>query len=137
VVCHGIPDNRQLQEGDIINVDVTVFKDGYHGDTNATFFVGEWVWVCGLRGGVYLKGRRELHRRCTAGLSPRSRRSCSWDCKQASRHALTGSRCPALKSTCMAQGASEVHVCMSSASVALHMPAADSHHTWCVGAVLC
>lgn len=41
VICHGIPDSRVLREGDIINLDVTVYMNGVHGDTNATFFVGE------------------------------------------------------------------------------------------------
>lgn len=41
VVCHGIPDSRPLQEGDIVNVDITGFLGGVHGDTNATFAVGE------------------------------------------------------------------------------------------------
>lgn len=42
VVCHGIPDAKQiLREGDIINIDVTPTLDGYHGDTSKTFFVGE------------------------------------------------------------------------------------------------
>ena len=41
VICHGIPDARELQDGDIVNLDVTVFLDGVHGDTNATFFVGD------------------------------------------------------------------------------------------------
>jgi methionyl aminopeptidase len=40
VICHGIPDDRALVDGDIVNVDVTVFLDGVHGDTNATFLVG-------------------------------------------------------------------------------------------------
>lgn len=40
-ICHGVPDNQPLKEGDIVNVDVTTFKDGFHGDTSATFFVGE------------------------------------------------------------------------------------------------
>jgi methionyl aminopeptidase len=40
VVCHGIPGDRRLKGGDIINVDVTVIKDGYHGDTSRMFFVG-------------------------------------------------------------------------------------------------
>jgi methionyl aminopeptidase len=40
VICHGIPDSRPLQDGDIINIDVTAFVGGVHGDTNATFFVG-------------------------------------------------------------------------------------------------
>ena len=40
-VCHGIPGKRILKQGDIINIDVTVIKDGYHGDTSKMFFVGE------------------------------------------------------------------------------------------------
>lgn len=41
VICHGIPDSRVLVEGDILNLDVTTFIGGVHGDTNATFFVGQ------------------------------------------------------------------------------------------------
>lgn len=42
VICHGIPsDKKILKDGDIINVDVTVIKDGYHGDTSKMFFVGQ------------------------------------------------------------------------------------------------
>ena len=41
VICHGIPSNQVIKEGDIINLDVTAFKDGVHGDTNYTFLVGE------------------------------------------------------------------------------------------------
>ncbi len=41
VICHGIPDSRPLREGEIVNVDVTIFLGGVHGDTNATFAVGE------------------------------------------------------------------------------------------------
>jgi methionyl aminopeptidase len=40
VICHGIPDDRPLEEGDIVNVDVTAFVDGMHGDNSATFHVG-------------------------------------------------------------------------------------------------
>ncbi len=40
-VCHGIPGDRVLKEGDVVNVDVTVIKDGYHGDTSMMFFVGK------------------------------------------------------------------------------------------------
>ncbi|XP_065493376.1 methionine aminopeptidase 1D, mitochondrial isoform X2 [Caloenas nicobarica] len=40
VVCHGVPDSRPLQDGDIINIDVTVYYNGYHGDTSETFLVG-------------------------------------------------------------------------------------------------
>jgi methionyl aminopeptidase len=41
VICHGIPDDRALRDGDIVNLDVTIFLDGVHGDTNATFLVGQ------------------------------------------------------------------------------------------------
>jgi methionyl aminopeptidase len=41
VICHGIPDDRPLQDGDICNVDITAYLDGVHGDTNATFLVGK------------------------------------------------------------------------------------------------
>ena len=41
VVCHGIPSDRVLKNGDIINIDITVIKDGFHGDTSRMFFVGE------------------------------------------------------------------------------------------------
>ncbi|GIH13664.1 type I methionyl aminopeptidase [Rugosimonospora africana] len=41
VICHGIPDSTAIEDGDIINVDVTAYLDGVHGDTDATFCVGE------------------------------------------------------------------------------------------------
>ena len=41
VVCHGIPGDKPLKKGDIVNVDVTVIKDGFHGDTSYMFLVGE------------------------------------------------------------------------------------------------
>ena len=42
VICHGIPDNNKiLKNGDILNIDVTVIKDGWHGDTSKMFLVGE------------------------------------------------------------------------------------------------
>ena len=40
-VCHGIPGDKKLKKGDVVNIDVTVIKDGYHGDTSKMFFVGE------------------------------------------------------------------------------------------------
>jgi len=40
-VCHGIPNDRPLKSGDIVNIDVTVIKDGWHGDTSRMFVVGE------------------------------------------------------------------------------------------------
>lgn len=41
VICHGIPDMRELQNGDILNVDVSCLVDGAHGDLNETFVVGD------------------------------------------------------------------------------------------------
>lgn len=40
-VCHGIPSEKKLKNGDIINIDITVIKDDYHGDTSKMFFIGE------------------------------------------------------------------------------------------------
>jgi methionyl aminopeptidase len=40
-VCHGIPNNKRLKKGDIINIDVTLIKNGYHGDTSRMFYIGE------------------------------------------------------------------------------------------------
>lgn len=40
VICHGVPDDTPLKEGDIVNIDITCLKYGFHGDTSATFFVG-------------------------------------------------------------------------------------------------
>lgn len=41
VICHGIPGDKKLKKGDIINIDITVIKDEFHGDTSKMFFVGE------------------------------------------------------------------------------------------------
>jgi methionyl aminopeptidase len=41
VICHGIPDDRELQDGDIVNIDITAFVGGVHGDTDATYLVGD------------------------------------------------------------------------------------------------
>jgi methionyl aminopeptidase len=41
VVCHGIPNEKRLKPGDMVNIDITVIKDGYHGDTSKIFFIGE------------------------------------------------------------------------------------------------
>jgi methionyl aminopeptidase len=40
-VCHGIPSEKQLKKGDIVNIDITVIKDGWHGDTSRMFLVGD------------------------------------------------------------------------------------------------
>ncbi|GGI74154.1 type I methionyl aminopeptidase [Shewanella gelidii] len=41
VICHGIPNNTPLKDGDIVNIDITVIKDGYHGDTSKMFLIGD------------------------------------------------------------------------------------------------
>ncbi|KAJ1730458.1 Methionine aminopeptidase 1 [Coemansia biformis] len=40
VICHGIPDQRKLEDGDIVNIDISLYKDGFHADMNKTYFVG-------------------------------------------------------------------------------------------------
>jgi len=70
VVCHGIPGEKKLKDGDILNIDVTVIKDGYHGDTSRMFFIGKpsiqarrlveityeamWRGIRVVRGGAHL-----------------------------------------------------------------------------------
>jgi methionyl aminopeptidase len=40
-ICHGVPSDKVLKNGDIVNIDITVIKDGYHGDTSRMFYIGE------------------------------------------------------------------------------------------------
>ena len=70
VVCHGVPGPKRLKAGDIVNVDITVIKDGFHGDTSRMFYVGEpsiqarrlceityqcmWLGIQAVRPGAYL-----------------------------------------------------------------------------------
>ncbi len=70
VVCHGVPGPKRLKTGDIVNVDITVIKDGFHGDTSRMFAVGEssiqakrlcqityecmWLGIRAVRPGAYL-----------------------------------------------------------------------------------
>jgi methionyl aminopeptidase len=70
VVCHGVPGPKKLKPGDVINIDITVIKDGFHGDTSRMFFVGEpsiqarrlsevtyecmWRGIGAVRPGAYL-----------------------------------------------------------------------------------
>ncbi len=69
-VCHGIPGDKVLKNGDVVNIDVTVIKDGYHGDTSRMFYVGEpsiaarrlcdvthecmWLGIAEVRPGAFL-----------------------------------------------------------------------------------
>jgi len=69
-VCHGVPGDKTLKQGDIVNIDVTVIKDGYHGDTSRMYFIGEpsiqakrlaevtyecmWLGIAAVKPGAYL-----------------------------------------------------------------------------------
>ena len=69
-VCHGIPGDKQLKHGDIVNIDITVIKDAYHGDTSRMFYIGEpaiqarrlcdityecmWLGILAVKPGAYL-----------------------------------------------------------------------------------
>lgn len=48
-VCHGIPNDRPLKKGDIVNLDITTIKDGWHGDTSRMFFVGDGISILARR----------------------------------------------------------------------------------------
>lgn len=49
VICHGIPNDKPLKKGDTVNIDVTVIKDGYHGDTSKMFIVGDETTILAKR----------------------------------------------------------------------------------------
>ncbi|EDV98977.1 GH13612 [Drosophila grimshawi] len=66
VACHGIPDDRQLLDGDIINIDVTVYLNGYHGDCSETFLVGD----VDERGQYLVNCTRDCLSRCIALCGP-------------------------------------------------------------------
>ena len=67
-VCHGIPNDRPLKNGDIVNIDVTVIKDGWHGDTSRMFIVGEGSIAARAPVPADLRGDVEGHRaRCKPG----------------------------------------------------------------------
>ena len=68
VICHGIPDSTVIEDGDIVNIDVTAFIDGVHGDTNATFLAGDVD-----RGGAPARRAHPRGHRC--GPSRRSSRA--------------------------------------------------------------
>ena len=109
VICHGIPDARALQDGDIVNLDVTVFLEGVHGDTNATFFVGdvddesrrlvrvteECMWRGIERGGAGPPGQR--HRPGHRGPRPPATTTAS--CGRSSGTASASSSTPTCRST--------------------------------------
>ena len=69
VICHGIPDDRPLRDGDIVNLDVTAYIDGMHGDTSATFTVGS---VTPSVAGLVDTCREALHRGIAAVASDSS-----------------------------------------------------------------
>ncbi len=70
-ICHGVPDKTPLREGDILNIDVTVIKDGYHGDTSGMFFVGRVSdkarEICDVAHNAMLKGIEEVGPSSTTG----------------------------------------------------------------------
>ena len=67
VICHGIPDTTVLVDGDICNIDITAFMGGVHGDTNATFLVGEGV---DEESRLLVERTREATRRAIAAVAP-------------------------------------------------------------------
>ncbi|MBM9475026.1 type I methionyl aminopeptidase [Nakamurella flavida] len=66
VICHGIPDGTVIQDGDIVNIDVTAYLDGVHGDTNATFLAGEVA----PENGLLVERTQECLRRAIRAVAP-------------------------------------------------------------------
>ena len=73
VICHGIPDSTMIQDGDIVNIDVTAFVGGVHGDTNATFLAGDVIEEDRL----LVERTHEAHDACDQGRAARPGSSTS------------------------------------------------------------
>ena len=87
VICHGIPDSRALQDGDIVNLDVTTYIGGVHGDTNATFFVGD-VDPASQPAGASHRGVHVARHRGGAARAARSATSAGPSRTHAKKHQL-------------------------------------------------
>lgn len=66
VICHGIPDDTALEDGDLVNIDVTAYLDGYHGDLNHTFLVGD----AGQEAALLVERTREALARGIRAVAP-------------------------------------------------------------------
>ena len=93
VVCHGIPGDRRLKNGDIVNIDITVIKDGFHGDTSRMFFVGKPP-VIGQR---VSEVAHESMRRGIAAVAPGKRLG---DIGQAIQSYVEDQRCSVVREYC-------------------------------------
>ena len=89
VVCHGMPSAKRLRDGDIVNIDVTVIVDGWHGDTSRMFLVGDVplkarrlvdiTWECLQRGIAAAKARQHARRHpATQSRAMRRRSAARW-----------------------------------------------------------
>ena len=83
VVCHGVPGDKRLKPGDVVNIDITVIKDGYHGDTSRMFYVGQpsiqakrlcdityecmWRGISAVKAGAYLGDIGHAIQSCAEG----------------------------------------------------------------------
>ena len=72
VICHGIPDSTVIQDGDIVNIDVTAFIGGVHGDTNATFLAATSTRRSGCSSSAPARRRCGRSRRCGPAASSTS-----------------------------------------------------------------
>ena len=74
VICHGIPDDTLINDGDIVNIDITAYIGGVHGDTNATFCAGDVDERITAAGRAYARGDDARHPRGIAGPPAECRR---------------------------------------------------------------
>ena len=113
-VCHGIPNDRGLKSGDIVNIDVTVIKDGWHGDTSRMFIVGERL-DRGQAAGRQAHVRRDVegHRE---GASP----ACAWATSatrsRSSPKATASRSCASSAATASARASTRTRRCCTTAS---------------------
>ena len=98
-VCHGIPGDRVLKPGDIVNIDITVIKDGYHGDTSRMYYVGEPSHP----GAAAVRGHLRVHvARHRAGAPGRARSATSARDPDPCREARLSASCASSAATASA-----------------------------------
>jgi methionyl aminopeptidase len=92
-VCHGIPNDRPLKNGDIVNIDVTVIKDGWHGDTSRMFVVGKRLDRRQAADPDHLRGDVEGHRQGQGPAPPRRHRQRDPDLRRSNGFSIVREFC--------------------------------------------
>ena len=115
VVCHGIPNDKRLKNGDIVNIDVTVIKDGFHGDTSRMYYVGKVAAACAAAQRDLPRGDVARHR---SGAPGRAARATSGTRSSSSSKRENFPSCASTAGTASAASITKIRRCCTTASPA-------------------